>query len=249
MKLDRVIAVRNDKTIYRDAERCIKVFDESYSKSDVLNEAFNQARMEDLLLNIPKLIEVTQLDGKWAIASEYIKGKTFAQLMEEEPAKKSEYIERFVKLQIMVNEKTSPLFNKLKDKMSARICALDINASLRYKLYSRLEGIPKQNKICHGDFNPSNVIVSENGVPYIIDWSHVTQGDAAADAAESYLWFLMNGDESGAEEYLDMYCDYNRINREHVENWIPLVAASQLAKDTKGKREFLLSWVEKVNRV
>ena len=43
MKLDRVIAVRNNKTIYRDGEKCVKVFNDNYSKSDVLNEALNQA--------------------------------------------------------------------------------------------------------------------------------------------------------------------------------------------------------------
>ena len=30
MKLDRVIAVRNNKTIYRDGDRCVKVFNERY---------------------------------------------------------------------------------------------------------------------------------------------------------------------------------------------------------------------------
>ena len=43
MKLDRVIAVRNNKTIYRDGDRCVKVFHADYSKADVLNEALNQA--------------------------------------------------------------------------------------------------------------------------------------------------------------------------------------------------------------
>ena len=47
MKLDRVIAVRNSKTIYRDGDKCIKVFSEDYSKADVLNEALNQARIEE----------------------------------------------------------------------------------------------------------------------------------------------------------------------------------------------------------
>ena len=53
MKLDRVIAVRNNKTIYRDGDKCVKVFNENYSKSDVLNEALNQARIEETGLNIP----------------------------------------------------------------------------------------------------------------------------------------------------------------------------------------------------
>ena len=55
MKLDRVIAVRNNKTIYRDGDKCVKVFDTDYSKADVLNEALNQARIEETGLNIPKI--------------------------------------------------------------------------------------------------------------------------------------------------------------------------------------------------
>ena len=42
MNLDRIIAVRNNKTVYRDGDRCLKVFNEGYSKADVLNEALNQ---------------------------------------------------------------------------------------------------------------------------------------------------------------------------------------------------------------
>ena len=53
MKLDRIIAVRNNKTVYRDGELCMKVFDTNYSKADVLNEALNQARVEETGLNIP----------------------------------------------------------------------------------------------------------------------------------------------------------------------------------------------------
>ena len=93
MKLDRIIAVRTSKTVYRDGDKAIKLFDEGYSKSDILNEALNQARVEETELNIPKIIEVTRIDNKWAIVSEYIEGKTLAQLMQENPNKYDEYLE------------------------------------------------------------------------------------------------------------------------------------------------------------
>ena len=163
MKLDRVIAVRNNKTIYRDGDKCVKVFNENYSKSDVLNEALNQARIEETGLNIPKVLEVTMVDGKWAIVSEYIKGKTLAQLMEEDADKKDEYLELFVNLQIEVHSKKSPLLNKLKDKMNRKISETDLDATTRYDLHTRLEGMPKHTKVCHGDFNPSNIIIAEDG--------------------------------------------------------------------------------------
>ena len=35
MNLDRIIAVRNSKTVYRDGDRCLKVFNEDYSKDFV----------------------------------------------------------------------------------------------------------------------------------------------------------------------------------------------------------------------
>ena len=243
MKLDRVIAVRNNKTIYRDGDRAIKVFNAEYSKADVLNEALNQARIEETGLNIPKVLEVTMIDGKWAIVSEFIKGKTLSQLMEENPEKKAEYIELLVDLQMSVHRETSPLLNKLKDKMSRKIAATELDATTRYDLHTRLEGMPKHNKVCHGDFNPSNIIITEDGTPYILDWSHATQGNASADVARTYLLFWLNGDISGAEIYLDTFCQKSDTAKQYVQKWMPIVAASQTVKGNEKEREFLMSWV------
>ena len=85
MNLGNVIAVRKNKKICRDGERCIKLFDEDFSKTDVLNEALNQARIEQTGLNIPKVLEVTMIDGKWAIVSEFIEGTTLDQRLDEHP--------------------------------------------------------------------------------------------------------------------------------------------------------------------
>ncbi len=247
MKLDRVIAVRNHKTIYRDGDKCIKVFDADYSKADVLNEALNQARIEETGLNIPKVLEVTMVEGKWAIVSEYIKGKTLAQLMEENPEKKDEYIALLVDLQLEVLSKKCPLLNKLKDKMNRKISETKLDATTRYDLHTRLEGMPKHDKVCHGDFNPSNIIIAEDGTPYIIDWSHATQGNASADAARTYLLFWLGGDMNGAKKYLDLFCAKSNTAKQYVQKWMPIVAASQSVKGNEKEREFLLSWVDVVD--
>ena len=243
MNLDRVIAVRNNKTIYRDGERCIKVFNAEYSKADVLNEALNQARIEETGLNIPKILEVTMVDGKWAIVYEYIKGKTLAQLMAEDADNKEKYIEMLVDLQMTVHTKTSPLLNKLKDKMSRKIAQTDFDATTRYDLHTRLEAMPKHNKVCHGDFNPSNVVVTEDGILYILDWAHATQGNASADVARTYLLFWLNGDIEGAELYLNLFCKKSDTAKQYVQKWMPIVAASQSVKGNEKEREFLAGWV------
>ena len=247
MKLDRVIAVRNNKTIYRDGEKCVKVFNENYSKADVLNEVLNQARIEETGLNIPKVLEVTMIEGKWAIVSEYIKGKTLAQLMDEDADKKEENLELLVNLQMKVHSKKSPLLGKLKDKMNRKISETDLDATTRYDLHARLEGMPKHTKVCHGDFNPSNIIISEDGTPYILDWAHAAQGNASADVARTYLLFWLSGDISGAKKYLDLFCKKSGTEKQYVQKWMPIVAASQSVKGNNKEREFLLSWTNVVD--
>ncbi len=245
MKLDKMIAVRTNKTIYRDGDRCIKVFNAEYSKADVLNEALNQARIEETGLNIPKVLEVTMIDGKWAIVSEFIKGKTLAALMAEdtEGEKKEEYINLLVDIQMSIHRETCPLLNKLKDKMNRKIADTEFDATTRYDLHTRLESMPKHNKVCHGDFNPSNIIITEDGTPYVLDWAHATQGNASADVARTYLLFWLNGDINGAELYLDTFCKKSDTAKQYVQKWMPIVAASQSVKGNEKEREFLSSWV------
>ncbi len=249
MKLDTVIAVRPDKTIYRDGNQCVKVFNNQYSKADVLNEALNQARIEETGLCVPRVLKVGLVDGCWAIVTDYIEGKTLEQLMEEHPEKKEEYLEQFVDLQLAVHAKTCRLLNKLKDKMDRKINETDLDATTRYELHARLEGMPKHRKVCHGDFNPSNIVIAEDGTPYIIDWAHVTQGNASADAARTYLLFCLNGDTVTAKKYLDMFCRKSNTARQYVQKWMPIVAASQSVKGNPEEREFLLGWVDVVEYV
>ncbi len=247
MKLDRIIAVRTGKTIYRDGDNCVKVFDKDYSKADVLNEALNQARVEETGLNIPKIKEITMIDGKWAIVSEFIPGKTLARLMEEEPEKKEEYLALLVDIQMTVLAKECALLTKLKDKMNRKISISELDATARYDLHTRLEGMPKHKKLCHGDFNPSNIIITEDGTPYIIDWSHATQGNASADAARTYLLFWLAGDIEGADKYLELFCQKSNTAKQYVQKWMPIVAASQSVKGNEKERQFLLSWVDVVD--
>ena len=243
MKLDRVIAVRNNKTIYRDGDRCIKVFNAEYSKADILSEALNQARIEQTGINLPKVLEVTMIDGKWAIVSEYIKGKTLAQLMAEDEENKAKYVEMLVDLQMSVHAKVCSQLPKLKDKMSRKIAATDFDATTRYDLHTRLEAMPKHNKVCHGDFNPTNVVVTEDGTLYILDWSHATQGNASADVARTYLLFSLSGDNATAELYLDLFCEKSKTEKRYVQKWMPIVAASQSVKGNAQERELLSNWV------
>lgn len=247
MKLEEVIAKRHGKTVYKSGEYCVKVFEEDYSKSGILNEALIQARVEEVGLNIPKIESVTKIDNKWAIVLDYVEGKTLDVLMKENPSKEKEYLEKFVDLQIDMHSKKCPMLNKLKDKMNAKISASGLDATIRYELHMRIDGMPKHNKLCHGDYNPSNIIIGKNGEACIIDWAHATQGNASADVARTYLLFCLNDQKELAEKYLDLFCKKSDTAKQYVQKWMPIVAASQLLKGKAEEREFLLRWANIVD--
>lgn len=247
MKLDKIIAVRTSKTIYHDGDKAIKVFNEDFSKSDILNEALNQARVEETGLNVPKLIEVSKIGEKWTIVSEFIEGKTLETLMKEHPEKYDEYLNLFIDIQLEMHSKKAPLLNKIKDKMKRKISQSKLDATTRYDLHTHLDSMPTHDKVCHGDFNPSNIIIKPDGTPYILDWSHATQGNASADAARTYLLFWLAGDTDNATKYLNLFCRKSDTAKQYVQKWIPIVAASQSVKGKPEERDLLLRWVSVVD--
>lgn len=244
LNTENIIAVRQHKKIYKMDETVVKVFDKDYSKADILNEALNQARVEETGLAVPSLLEVCKIDGKWAITSKYIPGKTLKQLMDENPEKIEFYLDLMVSVQLDILSRRAPLLQKIRDKITRKINLAELDATTKYDLHNQLESMGRTNKVCHGDFNPSNIIInSENKKPYIIDWSHATQGNAGADVAKTFLVFCYNGETDLGEKYLDKFCFVYKVPKEYIKKWVPIVAASLLEKANKEKKEFLMKWI------
>lgn len=246
MKLDNLISEGKNASVYRDGENAIKLFNKGTSKTDVLNEALNTTRVEETGFPIPSISEVSIIDGQWAITMNYIEGKTLAEIMKEDPEHCKNYIEQMVDLQLQMHEKRSPLLNKLKDKLVRQIQSLDnLDDIKKYDLLTRLDGMPKHIKVCHGDFCPQNIIVS-NDKMYVLDWVHATQGNASADVARTYLLLSLE-DSKMADIYLDAFCEKSGTAKRYVQTWLPIVAAAQLTKNKPEERELLMKWLDVVD--
>lgn len=238
---------RGNKVVYDLGDKIAKVFNETKPVSDVFNEALNLARINECGIRSPKALEVTKLEGDeagWALITTKVPGVTLAEKIGAEPQRFGEHLEQFVDLQIEIHGYTSPLLNRQGDKYARMINSLEaINATTRYNLLERLDGLKKGTAVCHGDFNPSNVIVSEDGTLSVCDWAHATQGAPAADVAMTYLLFSLTSKEQ-AEAYLDTYCERADMAKQIVRQWLPVIAASELARKRKVNEEFLMSWVD-----
>lgn len=243
MNLGVLISKGKNASVYRDGNDAIKLFNKEVAKTDVLNEALNTTRVEETGLAIPSIREVGVVEGQWAITMNYIEGKTLAQIMKEDPRNLKKYMEDMVDLQLEIHSKRAPLLNKLKDKLVRQINSLDMIDNIKkYDLLTRLDGMPKHVKVCHGDFNPHNIIVS-NDKMYVLDWVHATQGNASADAARTYLLFALE-DQATADLYMDTFCKKSNTEKRYVQTWLPIVAAAQLTKNKEEEKELLMKWLD-----
>jgi tRNA A-37 threonylcarbamoyl transferase component Bud32 len=246
-QLNNLIAERPNKRVFRDGNKTIKVFNEDVSPVNVLNEALNLAYVGETGLAVPHLLEVRKLEGKWALAVEYIEGETLDELMRRSPENTDAYLERFVAVQTAIHQVPAPELKRHKEKMHSKIRQSGLDPSQRYELHTRLDSMPDHRRLCHGDFNPSNLVITEGDEAYIIDWSHATHGDPAACAARSFLLFSLRGEADLAVRYLDLFCRHTNTPRRHVEQWLPIVSASQLVKGREEEREVLLKWATVVD--
>jgi aminoglycoside phosphotransferase (APT) family kinase protein len=79
-----------------------------------------------------------------------------------------------------------PDLPELKKLLVARIEAGVEDQSLRDFALRVLEPLPEGNRLCHGDFHPGNVLISELRVS-VIDWGNATRGAPEADYARTAL--------------------------------------------------------------
>lgn len=240
---EKVLLSSENHEIYRDGDTVTKVYRKGFSKSEVLREAMYQTLAEELGILVPKVLGVTELeDGQFGLLTQYVEGKTLAQLMKENPDKKEEYLKKMVELQVELSSKEGPLIPDLKVKMTSQIKQLKgLNDITRFEIMTKLNSMPDHRKLCHGELYPENIIVNEKGW-YVLDWIHAANGNVSADVARTYLLLALE-DKEMAETYLSLFCARTRTAKSYVQGWLPLVAAAQLTKKRKKEEELLESLI------
>ncbi len=236
-----LVTKRRNNSIYVNENTSYKIFNKDYPKNEIFTEAAVTALMEDLGLQVPIIDEITTIDGQWAYKSDFIPGKTLFELIEENPGNKDEYIDILVSVQTQIHKHKCPQLPILKTKLTNYIDQSGLDKYTKFDLLDVLNSAPKHKKLCHGNFTPHNVIVSEDKV-YITDWNHANQGNASADVARTYLWLKMYMPEQ-ADVYLQKFCDATSTSSKYVKNWIPIVAAARLAKNNEEEVEVLNSCI------
>jgi aminoglycoside phosphotransferase (APT) family kinase protein len=105
----------------------------------------------------------------------------------------------------------------------------DLDEKQKGNILKKLDSITFEPRLCHGDFHPFNLIMS-NGDVNIIDWVDASLGDIRADVFRTYLLYSQNSVEL-AEMYLHIYCENTGLSKDEIFQWSPIISAARLAEN------------------
>ncbi|MGG3521735.1 aminoglycoside phosphotransferase family protein [Bacillus pseudomycoides] len=231
MNLGNPIAIGNTAKIYLYDNKIVKVFKKHFPNTESLYEAKKQEYAYSCGIQVPKVLEVTKIKGRQAIIMEYVKGKTVGDLLIHNMERAEHYISICVNAQQKVHAAVvdSDLLEPMSEKLRRQIESVqNLDEKQKGKLLRKLDSMVFEPRLCHGDFHPFNLILSNDNVK-IIDWVDASAGDIRADVYRTYLLYAQASVEL-AEMYLRIYCKNAGLSRDEVIKWAPIIAGARLSE-------------------
>jgi aminoglycoside phosphotransferase (APT) family kinase protein len=187
----------------------------------------------------PRVLDVRQIKDRWGVIMSRLEGQNLASILSDGRQSRP-YMEEMARLHVAIHRHHAPMLPALKAWLwgEIRTAGTKIGDTLPLQgLLDRLAKMPDGDWLCHGDFQPSNVMWSP-GNASIMDWPNATRGDPAIDVCQS--WLLMERrDKLLASAYIDAYGRESGRKPKDILHWSPIVAAARLADDVPGEVERL----------
>lgn len=159
-------------------------------------EAETIAQVHAAGLPVPETQGVIDFDGRPGIVLERIDGTAMWERMKIDPESIPDLIMQLLDLQTEVQRTAVPGLPSLADRLRTKISEAEQLPSDERRAAQELLGLlPLGESLCHGDFHPANIILSERG-PIILDWFDAGRGDVTADYVRSSLLMRPPSDRS-----------------------------------------------------
>lgn len=227
-------------------DKIIKLYKKDFPKNAINQEFLISNFTYSLGIPTPQPFELKDLNGRHGIIFQRISGLSLLKMMSMKPWSIHKHSRTLATLhsELHTHDAGGEL-RKQKIIISENIKATPLlTEEEKEKIINYLVSLPDDNKLCHGDFHPDNVLF--DGDHWIVDWMTGMSGNPAGDVARSVLLFSFGSMPEGTPktiksvvnfmrnkmkaEYIKKYLDITRISYSEIDNWILPIAAARIVE-------------------
>ncbi|EPC8421411.1 aminoglycoside phosphotransferase family protein [Bacillus wiedmannii] len=242
MNLGNPIAKGNTAEIYLCDNKVVKLFEQYLPNTESLYEAQKQKYAYSRDLHVPKVFEVSEIQGRQAIIMEYVEGESVGELLLNNLNKAEHYINICVNEQKKIHaiRVNTDEIESMRERLERQIKSVHkLDEKQKESILNKLHSIKFEPRLCHGDFHPFNLILNNKNVN-IIDWVDASSGDIRADVFRTYLLYAQSNIEL-AEMYLQIYCSNTDLTRDEIFQWAPIIITARFAEKVPPQNEVYLN--------
>ena len=252
--LHKPLALGRTAEVYPWGEsQVLKLFFEWFSLVNIEYEQRIGRAIQETGLPVPEVGDIVEVDGRNGLVYQRVDGVSMWERLEHRPWKVLHHAQRCAALHVEMH--TSVINADIpsqREKLAAKINAADaLPTSLRGEILKKLEIMPLGDRLCHGDFHPGNIIVTDQ-CECIIDWIDSTNGNPLADVARTSIILLgAAGRQVGHPMVKTLIRLFHYVYRrtyfhllpcgevEHRQ-WLPIVAAARISEGISDLEEWLV---------
>lgn len=233
MSLGKRIGVGNTASVYEwEDGKVLKLFNQNYPEEAVQKEYHNAMIIRDLDFSAPKAYEMMIHEGRLGITYDKVEGETLQDWVIKTGDLQSCAITMAGLHKVMMQNEATDVPN-YKDFLKYFISEAILPLEEKEEVLHRIDNLPEGDVLCHGDFHPGNILVSE-GNSYVIDFMNICHGHYLYDVARTvYLveYTPVPEDTLEREKLLqfkkllaDLYLMQMNVTRDMIQEYLTVIA-------------------------
>ena len=234
MKLGKTIGTGNTASVYDWEEgKVLKLFHLGYPIEAVENEFNNARAIRNMDFLKPKAYGIISYEKRVGIIYDKVEGESLLEWVMRTKDLQACSIQ-MGKLHRTIGQNNISNVPNYKDFLKNHIPNVMLTIEKQKELTQRIDKLPDGTILCHGDFHPGNILISD-GNAYVIDFMNLCHGDFLYDIARTVFLIEFTPVSSEVSEkekemmlffkksLTDLYLKQMDVTREMLEDYLSII--------------------------
>jgi len=242
------------------SDQVVKLYHDWFGLENIQFEQKLARVVQSSGLPVPAVGEIIQVNGQNALLYQRVAGRAMWEILSHQPWRLFSFARRTAELQVQLHTTVAPADlpnqrGRIKGKIEQ---AEALPEEMRQKALAALDALPYGDSICHGDFHPGNILLTDQG-EVIIDWIDASLGNPLSDLARSSIIALGAASTAQVPQpgiriilrlfhsiYLRRYFELRPDGVSEYRRWLPVVAAARLSENIPQLEQWLVKQAAEV---